>query len=433
MKSYAEAIDYLYSQLPMFTRDGHSAYKKDLYRTIALCRAAGNPQERIKTIHVAGTNGKGSSSNMLAAILTRAGYKTGLYTSPHLLDFRERIRVNGVMISKDFVVDFVNNQKEIVDDIQPSFFEATVAMAFSYFEQEKVDIAIIEAGLGGRLDSTNVISPILSLITNIGLDHMSILGDTIPAIASEKAGIIKAYTPVIISETNPSTENVFRNKAKQEQAPIVFADQVYSVKRIKADAKFQAIQVVAEGITNSYTLDLLGSYQVKNIGGVLAVVDQLRTIGFTITDEHIAFALANVQGLTGFQGRWQTLSTEPYIICDTGHNEDGIKEVVHNLSEIKYKQLHVILGVMKDKDFEHMLSYLPQQAIYYFASPKMPRAMEASALVSEAAKYNLKGLAFDSVDHALRNAIASYNVGDLIFVGGSNFVVSEVLEAKNDN
>lgn len=432
MTSYTEAIDYLYNQLPMFTRDGASAYKKDLDRTRSLCQALGNPHQKVKTIHVAGTNGKGSSSNMLAAILAQAGYKTGLYTSPHLLDFRERIRVNGKMVAKEFVADFVHTQKELLESVNPSFFETTVAMAFSYFEQEEVDIAIIEAGLGGRLDSTNVIQPVLSLITNIGLDHMSILGDTIPAIAKEKAGIIKANTPIIISETDSATEHIFKDVAKEKLAPIVFADQVFTVKKVNADAFSQSIQVNTKDSRIDLNLDLLGSYQVKNIGGVLAVIEQLRALGYTITNEHISFSLANVQSLTGFQGRWQILGTDPYIICDTGHNEAGIKEVVKNLKEVGYRRLHIILGVMKDKDFEHMLAYLPQDATYYFTSPKIPRALAADVLALEAGKYNLKGLAYDSVRSGLNQAIQDYCSGDMIFVGGSNFVVSEVLEVKNE-
>lgn len=431
MYSYADAIDYLYSQLPMFARDGRSAYKKDLDRTIALCHALGDPHQQIKAIHIAGTNGKGSSSNMLAAVLAQAGYKVGLYTSPHLLDFRERIRVNGQMVSEEFVINFVQVHQNLMNKVKPSFFETTVAMAFSYFQDQEVDIAVIEAGLGGRLDSTNIIQPLFSLITNIGLDHMEILGKTIPEIAVEKAGIIKANTPVIISETNPLTASVFIDKAKHKQAPIVFADQHFSINRIALNSTHQSIRIKSKyEDTFNITLDLRGSYQVKNIGGVLAAIDQLRVFGYSITKQNILDALANVQALTGFQGRWQTVSTEPYLICDTGHNEDGIKEVVKNLSEIDFNQLHIVLGVMKDKDFEHMLSSFPKDAFYYFASPNMPRALPADTLAAEAQKFELTGLSYSSVFLALKSAIAAYKPGDLIFVGGSNFVVSEVLEAK---
>lgn len=429
MHTYTEVIDYLYSRLPMFTRDGASAYKKDLDRTILLCKALDNPHQKFKTIHVAGTNGKGSSSHMLAAILASAGYKTGLYTSPHLVDFRERIRINGEQISEQFVVDYVNSQKDLIEGIQPSFFEATVAMAFDYFAKEQVDIAIIEVGLGGRLDSTNIIFPEVCLITNIGMDHMNLLGDTLEEIAGEKAGIIKSNTPVVISETNEITAPIFQAKAKQENAPIIFADQLIKAERLEKNALIQRIQVTKDSYTQTYNLDLTGSYQVKNIVGVLAVVAEIRKRGFDVNEEQLRYALANVQTLTGFQGRWQTLSTEPLIICDTGHNEDGIKEVIKNLNEVSYQQLHIVIGAMKDKDLDHMLPYLPKEATYYFAHPDMPRAMEAAELAGKALIYGLKGKVSGSVIHALEDAKTAYQQGDLIFVGGSNFVVAEVLQS----
>lgn len=428
MHTYTEVIDYLYSRLPMFTRDGASAYKKDLDRTIALCEAVGNPQEKFKTIHVAGTNGKGSSSHMLAAILESAGYKTGLYTSPHLVDFRERIRINGEQISEQFVIDYINTQKDLIEEIQPSFFEATVALAFDYFAKQEVDIAIIEVGLGGRLDSTNIISPEVCLITNIGMDHMNLLGDTLEEIAGEKAGVIKPKIPVVISETSLITAPIFEAKAKLEDAPIIFADQKITAVRLEKDTLIQRIQISKDSNTKQYNLDLTGSYQVKNIVGVLAVVDQIRDKGFAISDEQLSHALANVQKLTGFQGRWQTLSTDPLIICDTGHNEDGIKEVIKNLSEVSYQNLHIVIGAMKDKDLDHMLPYLPKDAIYYFSNPDMPRAMEATELAEKALSYGLSGKVSGSVTQALNDAKEAYKQGDLIFVGGSNFVVAEVLQ-----
>lgn len=428
MHTYTEVIDYLYSRLPMFTRDGASAYKKDLDRTIALCETLGNPQEKFKTIHVAGTNGKGSSSHMLAASLVSAGYKTGLYTSPHLVDFRERIRINGEQISEQFVINYVNSQKDLIEEIQPSFFEATVAMAFDYFAKEQVDIAIIEVGLGGRLDSTNIISPEVCLITNIGMDHMNLLGDTLEEIAGEKAGIIKANTPVVISETNAITAPIFEAKAKLEDAPIIFADQEITAVRLEKDTLIQRIQISKDSDTKQYNLDLTGSYQVKNIVGVLAVIDQIRDKGFVISEEDLSFALENVQKLTGFQGRWQTLSIDPLIICDTGHNEDGIKEVIKNLSEVSYQNLHIVIGAMKDKDLDHMLPYLPKDAIYYFSNPDMPRAMEAAELAEKALFYGLSGKVSGSVIQAFNDAKQAYMQGDLIFVGGSNFVVAEVLQ-----
>lgn len=428
MYTYTEAIDYLYSRLPMFTRDGVSAYKKDLDRTLALCEALGNPQDRYKTIHVGGTNGKGSSSHMLAAILAIAGYKTGLYTSPHLVDFRERIRINGQQIDAQFVVDYVNSQRELIEEVQPSFFEATVAMAFDYFAVQRVDVAIIEVGLGGRLDSTNIIQPELSLITNIGMDHMNLLGDTIEAIAREKAGIIKQNTPVVISETNLSTAPIFLDKAKEENSPIVFADQQFSAKRVGKTANIQRVEVTSAEGMKMFDLDLTGSYQLKNIVGVLAVVQELRKLGFRITDQHLSDALSRVQQTTGLQGRWQTVSTDPLIICDTGHNEDGIKEVVKNLNEIHFKQLHVVIGAMKDKDLDHMLPYLPKDAVYYFSNPDMPRAMDAAELAEKASSYGLRGQVCGTVMQAVNAAKAAYNNGDLIFVGGSNFVVAELLQ-----
>ena len=428
MNTYAEVIDYLYSRLPMFTRDGVSAYKKDLDRTLALCEELGHPQNKFKTIHIAGTNGKGSSSHMLAAVLASAGYRTGLYTSPHLVDFRERIRIDGEWIDAQFVVDFVQNQQQLIEKVQPSFFEATVALAFDYFAQQKVEIAIIEVGLGGRLDSTNIIHPEVSLITNIGMDHMNILGNTLEEIALEKAGVIKDNTPVVISETNWVTAPVFCAKAAECHAPIVFADQRYEVKAISRKPAIQDVAVEREKETSTYTLDLTGTYQTKNILGVLATVEILRAKGYAIAEEALCHGLANVQRLTGFQGRWQTLSTDPWIICDTGHNEDGIKEVAKNLETMTYNQLHIVLGAMKDKDLAHMLPYLPRDAMYYFCSPAMPRAMEAEELEMQAAEYDLSGYIGGAVIDALDKAIANYRTGDLVFIGGSNFVVAEVLE-----
>lgn len=431
MKTYAEAIDYLYSRLPMFTRDGASAYKKDLDRTLALCQALGNPHNTFKTIHVAGTNGKGSSSHMLAAILASAGYKTGLYTSPHLVDFRERIRVNGEWIDEQFVVDYVYSQSALIEEIQPSFFEATVAMAFDYFAKQDVDIAVIEVGLGGRLDSTNVIYPEVSLITNIGMDHMNLLGDTLAEIALEKAGIIKADTPVVISEYQEEVAPVFEQQADREQAPLTFAGKVYRAERVEKTPLKQviAIENLITGNSGQFDLDLTGSYQIQNIVGVLTVVDVLRDKGFVISDNAVHHGLAHVQVLTGFQGRWQTLSTSPLIICDTGHNEDGIKQVVANLNEVAYDRLHVVIGAMQDKDLDHMLPFLPREGVYYFSSPDMPRAMPASVLQHKAKEYGLQGESYVSVIAALEAAKQRYAAQDLIFIGGSNFVVAEVLQS----
>ncbi|TDQ75685.1 bifunctional folylpolyglutamate synthase/dihydrofolate synthase [Sphingobacterium yanglingense] len=429
MYTYTEAIDYLYSRLPMFTRDGASAYKKDLDRTIALCDAIGNPQNSYKTIHVGGTNGKGSSSHMLASILSASGYRTGLYTSPHLLDFRERIRIDGRQIDAQFVVDYVNRQKELIEEVQPSFFEATVAMAFDYFATQQVDVAIIEVGLGGRLDSTNIIHPDVALITNIGMDHMNLLGDTLTEIAIEKAGIIKSNTPIVISETHPVTAPVFIDRAIACNAPLIFADQVFKAERISKTDLLQEVEVLSDATKNVYDLDLTGSYQLKNVLGVLAVVEQLRGLGYEIPEDRLKEGLAQVQARTGLQGRWQTISTDPLIICDTGHNEDGIKEVIKNLAEVHFKQLHIVIGAMKDKDLDHMLPYLPKDAIYYFSNPDMPRAMSAMELAAKASTYGLKGQECGTVVNALAVAKDAYQAGDLIFVGGSNFVVAEVLSS----
>jgi len=428
MNTYAEVIDYLYSRLPMFTRDGSSAYKKDLDRTIALCDALDNPQDKFKTIHVAGTNGKGSSSHMLAAILASAGYKTGLYTSPHLVDFRERIRVNGEQVSEQFVIDYVNSQKELIEEIQPSFFEVTVAMAFDYFAHEQVDIAIIEVGLGGRLDSTNIISPEVCLITNIGMDHMNLLGDTLEEITAEKAGIIKTDTPIVVSETHEVTAPIFNKVAASLLAPIEFADQIISAVALDKDSFFQHVRIEGLGESRRYSLDLRGSYQLKNVVGVLAVVEQLRKLNYTISELSLSEGLSKVQALTGLQGRWQTLSSNPLIICDTGHNEDGIKQVIKNLEAVSYNKLHIVIGAMKDKDLDHMLPYLPKEAFYYFSNPDMPRAMDAEELAQKANYYGLKGEVCGSVINAFNLAKESYIEGDLIFVGGSNFVVAEVLQ-----
>ncbi|MGJ1228195.1 bifunctional folylpolyglutamate synthase/dihydrofolate synthase [Sphingobacterium siyangense] len=428
MNAYNEAIEYLYTRLPMFTRDGASAFKKDLDNTIKLCAALDNPQRKFKTLHIAGTNGKGSTSHMLAAILAEAGYKTGLYTSPHLLDFRERIRVNGQLCEKEFVVDFVNTHRELIEEVSPSFFEITVAMAFDYFEKNKVDIAVIEVGLGGRLDSTNIIQPLLSVITNIGFDHMNLLGNTLTEIAAEKAGIIKKNTPVVISEYAEETAAVFLDKAAIEHAPIQFASDNYETKMLGVDQDYLTVQATdTAGHSADYQLDLKGSYQVKNLAGVLLAVDELRQLGFEISEQHVHQALKNVQATTGIQGRWQQLSKDPFIICDTGHNEDGIHEVLKNLATTAYDKLHFVIGAMRDKDLSHMLPYLPKDATYYFSAPDMPRAMPSEELRKEAMEFGLTGLDYASVGAAFDAAKEAYQQGNLIFVGGSNFVVAEVL------
>ena len=435
--NYNETIQYLYTQLPMFTRDGASAFKKDLTNTIELCKRLGDPQHEFKSVHIAGTNGKGSTSHMLAAILQIAGYKTGLYTSPHLKDFRERIRVNGQMVSEQIVIDFVAAHRADFEEIAPSFFEMTVALAFDVFAKEKVDIAMIEVGLGGRLDSTNIITPLLSVITNIGWDHMNMLGDTLQLIAGEKAGIIKPGIPVVISETQPETARVFIDKAKQEDSPITFASEIWSESKSPEVGKSEKESLLKFKIQNStptahhspltIALDLTGTYQLKNIKGVLSAVDELRKQGFVITDEHITTALKQVKTLTGLHGRWEVLNTQPLTICDTGHNPDGILEVLKNIASVDYQQLHFVIGMVNDKDITKVLAMLPTDAIYYFCKPDIPRGLDAESMQQQAASFGLQGSTYPSVKSALSAAQANATDQDLVFAGGSTFVVAEIV------
>lgn len=425
--TYIEVLDYLYSRLPMFTRDGSAAFKKDLTNTLKLCEALGNPQNTFRSVHIAGTNGKGSSSHMLAATLQTAGYKTGLYTSPHLLDFRERIKINGMLVPQAFVVDFVKRHQALIEDIKPSFFEVTVAMAFAYFASEKVDIAIIETGLGGRLDSTNVISPLLSLITNIGYDHMNMLGDQLTTIADEKAGIIKPLRPVVISERQPAIEERFLTHARQKQAPLLFASDEWKIRFIKTDGTAQYIEAISPKDQLSLALDLQGTYQQKNVAGVLSSISILKELGYAIETTHIKTALAAVQRLTGLMGRWQTLATDPLVICDTGHNEDGWNEIMKNIRLTSYRKLHMVIGVMRDKDLAHMLRILPTNASYYFCNPDFERALPADQLQATAAAFHLSGKAYPTIPDAIGAARRAATHDDLIFIGGSTFVVAEAL------
>lgn len=425
--TYQETVDYLYKQLPMFTRVGASAFKADLNNTIALCGLLDNPQNKFKSIHIAGTNGKGSTSHMLAAILQIAGYKTGLYTSPHLKDFRERIRINGQMIPQQAIIDFIACYQRHFEQIQPSFFEMTVALAFNYFATEKVDIAIIETGLGGRLDSTNVITPLLSVITNIGWDHMNLLGDTLPKIAGEKAGIIKPHIPVIIGERQEEVAKIFIDKAVEQQAPIIFASDIYQTRVKGVDNNLKEVELTSAKASFTVRLDLTGSYQLKNVKTVIAAVAELRSQGFIVTDDHIKTALRQVKSLTGLHGRWETLSTSPLTICDTGHNPDGIAEVLKNIANTPYKQLHFVMGMVNDKDGAKVLSMLPKDAIYYFCKPDMPRGLAVETLRQDAAKFEMAGNSYPSVKAALEAAQSAAQPDDLVFVGGSTFVVAEVI------
>ena len=428
--TYQQTIDYLYTQLPMYSRIGAAAYKEDLHNTIALCNAIDNPQTKFKSIHIAGTNGKGSTSHMLAAMLQQAGYKTGLYTSPHLKDFRERIKINGEMISQAFVVDFVERTKNISEQIKPSFFELTVAMAFDYFEKEKVDIAVIETGLGGRLDSTNIITPILSIITNIGYDHMDILGDTLEKIASEKAGIIKPNVPVVIGEYLPETKNVFIEKATECNAPIYFAQDEYEVSNINYSMQLLSCDVTntEHSITESFELDLNGLYQTKNICTVLCAEGIMMQLGFPIKNAAEKQALKNVKKLTGLYGRWDVISSNPTIILDVAHNEDGIKQLLHQLSVVSRESsaLHLVMGMVKDKDVSKLLSILPKNAHYYFSNAHIERALPHPDLLEKARAYELNGESFDDVNEAIKAAKLHAAAGDIIIVCGSVFLVAEV-------
>lgn len=440
---YEETLSYLYNKLPLFSRIGDAAIKKDLSNTRKLCEALDNPQRNFHSIHIAGTNGKGSTSNMLAAILQQAGYKTGLYTSPHLLDFRERIRINGTMISQQEVSSFVEEQKDFIETLHPSFFEVTVAMAFHHFSEHKVDIAIIETGLGGRLDSTNVIDPILSIITNISLDHTHMLGNTLSLIASEKAGIIKPDVPVIIGEKEPDTMEVFLHTAAKTGSKIVFAQDEWRVKILEKGEEYLSLlaQYISPenqpdpAISSTRTLrsemiidlDLPGTYQEKNLIPVLSAVEQLNNQNYQITEAHLMYALAHVKELTGLMGRWQTLRREPRVVCDTGHNEAGWKEVLSNLQEAKFKRLHMVIGIMKDKDAAALLLILPKNADYYFCCAGFERALPAQELSRLGTKANLQGRAYDSVVQAVESALENADKEDLIFIGGSTFIVAEAL------
>ncbi|MBI3520469.1 MAG: bifunctional folylpolyglutamate synthase/dihydrofolate synthase [Bacteroidetes bacterium] len=427
--TYPQTLEYLFSKLPMYQRIGAAAYKANLDNTIAICNALGNPEKKIKCVHVAGTNGKGSSSHMLAAVLQKAGYKTGLYTSPHLVDFRERIKINGKMISKADVTKFVEDYKTVFEKTEPSFFEWTVGLAFDYFSKQEVDVAIIEVGLGGRLDSTNVINPVCCLITNIGFDHVNLLGDTLPKIATEKAGIIKTKIPVTISQTQLEVISVFNNAAKEAKAPIEFADKNYKVISSSHQGQFFSIELLHKksNTKHLYKLDLQGSYQIKNLMGVLNTIDILKQKGFIIEEKDITTALEQVQKLTGLLGRWQTIQEKPLVIADTGHNEDGIKEVLENLKRYTYKQLHFVLGMVNDKDISKILKLLPKDAMYYFCKASIPRALDEKELSLQAKKAGLEGKTYKTVPEALSKAKKQARVNDLIFVGGSTFTVADIL------
>lgn len=429
---YSDALNYLYTQLPMFQRTGPAAYKHTLGNSLRLDEIYNHPHRNFRSIHVAGTNGKGSVSHMLAAILQSAGYRTGLYTSPHLKDFRERIRINGMMIPESYVTRWVGDFIRIntLEKLEPSFFELTVAMAFDYFASEKVDIAVVETGLGGRLDSTNIISPVLSVITNISYDHTALLGETLPLIAGEKAGIIKPGVPVVISQRQPEVERVFIQKAAEAKAPLSFASDEYRVEYSMLDIEGNQLHHLNEGNPQGYrelVTDLAGIYQRQNVPGVLKGVDVLRSAGLTIPDNAVHAGLTDVKGLTGLLGRWQVLGANPRIVCDTGHNEDGIRMVVRQISQTPFKRLHFVIGVVSDKDPAKVLALLPKNACYYFCKADIPRAMDAHQLQSKAFDAGLKGDVYATVREAFDAARAAAGPDDMVFVGGSTFVVAEIL------
>lgn len=412
----------------MYSRIGSAAFKADLTNTIALCNALDNPQRKFKSIHIAGTNGKGSTSHMLAAVLQTAGFKTGLYTSPHLKDFRERIRVNGSMVTEDFVVDFVERIRSQVTLLEPSFFEITVAMAFDYFVQERVDIAVIEVGLGGRLDSTNIITPELSVITNIGWDHMNMLGDTLEKIAWEKAGIIKPAVTAVIGEAIAATKPVFIEKAATENAPLVFAaDNFYAIEWQQQPHALQVTVVDKKSDAHiAYTLDLQGLYQTRNIITVLETIRQLQHQGWVIHEKHIRHGLQHAKQLTDLHGRWDIIHRQPMVVLDVAHNEDGIKQVMEQVEVTDHDNLHMVIGLVKDKEVDKVLSLLPKLATYYFTRAQIPRALPEEQLAEKGGAMALTGGSYADVNAALKAALAAAKKNDLVLVCGSVFVVGEV-------
>ncbi len=426
---YSQTLDYLYSRLPMFHRIGAAAYKGDLTNINSLSDILGHPEKKIKTIHIAGTNGKGSVSHMLASVLQEAGYKTGLFTSPHLKDFRERIRINGKMVEEKTVIRFVEENLKSFENLEPSFFEWTMAFAFDYFAKESVDIAIIETGLGGRLDSTNIITPELSIITNISFDHMQFLGDTLVKIAGEKAGIIKVGVPVITGERQEDCEFVFIEKALEINSPLLFASDHYVAESISTDDEGQTFRIFKNKkiLFSEIACCLKGDYQSKNICTVLLALEILKKKFPGIAETAIRNGLKKVVGNTGLQGRWQVLNQQPLTIADVGHNEAGIKYVMQQLSRLTYDQLHIVFGMVNDKSPEMVLSLLPKNARYYFCKANLPRAMEAAVLKSHAEAFGVNGNVYSSVAVAFEDAKAKAGKNDVIFIGGSTFVVAEVL------
>ena len=423
---YEDCVKYMQAQLPMYHRVGAAAYKTDITNTVLLCEHFGNPQNQLRCIHIAGTNGKTSSSHFMASILQKAGYKVGLYTSPHLIDFRERIIVDGKMIDKDYVADFVESNKAVFEKLQPSFFEMTFVLAVKYFVDMKVDYAVIEVGLGGRLDSTNVITPLVSMITNIGFDHTQFLGNTLPAIAFEKAGIIKKNVPAVIGETQPETTMVYVKKAFQEDAPLIFADQVFQISDVVQTMDKLSFRAVS-GLTDEvYDVEsaLVGHYEIKNITSVLATVEVLSKQVFIPKQ-------AVLDGLKSsiLRGRWDIIGRNPLIVCDTGHNAEGLAETLEMISFAKYRRLHIIFGAVSDKKMDKTINLFPKDATYYFCRPDIPRGMNVDVLMEWFAKAGISGTAYESCMEALQAAKAASSPDDLIYVGGSTFVVADILSS----
>lgn len=430
MINYNDTLKYLYDRLPMFQRIGASAYKEDLNNTIELMKALGNPEKQFRSIHIAGTNGKGSSSHFIASILRSQGLKVGLHTSPHLKDFRERIKINNEMCSQEYVVEFVERNKAIIEKIEPSFFELAVAMAFEYFAINNVDIAVVEVGMGGRLDSTNIINPLVGLITNISKDHTQFLGTTIESIATEKAGIIKKNCPIVISQTQAQAKETFIAKANAENSPIVFADQYLSADKTNQDSGSLTADIIQSNQIRFKDLQipLIGDYQQKNVLGAIAVIDALnKHHDFGISDATIREGIENLNNNFPLLGRWQRLCENPLTICDTGHNEDGLKFVLSQLAKQEYKTLRFVLGMVNDKDVDKVLTMLDKNAIYYLCKADIPRGLAVQVLAEKASKAGLTYKECDSVVQALKQAQSESEPGDLVFVGGSTFTVAEVV------
>ncbi|MFK7807668.1 MAG: folylpolyglutamate synthase/dihydrofolate synthase family protein [Saprospiraceae bacterium] len=437
LTSYQETLDYLFEQLPMYQRQGKAAFKKDLTNIKLLCEKLGNPHDEFNSVHIAGTNGKGTLAHLIAGLYQTRGLKVGLYTSPHYVDFRERIKLNGEYISEEAVVNFVNENKAHFEEIKPSFFEITVAMAFDYFAKEEVDIAIIETGLGGRLDSTNIIRPDISVITNISFDHQAMLGDTLPKIAAEKAGIIKPDVPVVIGETQQEVVSVFEEKAKAVGAEITFADQNYRAelkKEVAGDSVF-TIYRNGKACYNDIRVNLQGPFQEKNIATLFQCIESLNDLDLfkMIREYDIRNGLPKLRELTKYQGRWQVLQEKPTVLCDSAHNESGLTYAMEALDKMTFNELHIVLGMVNDKEVEKMLQFFPKEATYYFCKADIPRGLDAVVLEGKAAGLGLKGLVCNSVKEALDAAKEKANTKDLIYVGGSTFVVAEVLAAENKN